>query len=465
MKNNGNTEPPRPVRIAVNGVSGFARVHLTLIRNSQNLGRAELVGVARHGLPLEAARTILVEEGFDPEAVAICENRDDLLRAVTGECDLVTAPSPIPVHAADHAAIVRAGIPCLLEKPPTLDPEELERMIALDHNASQPTVVNFQMITDPLRRSLKQRLVAGEFGRLDRVSFIGLWRRDRPYYTRCGWAGRMVMGGQLVLDSVFGNGMSHFLHAALFWAGIENASSFAAPESARAEMYRANPIEGPDTVFAEARCTNGVALRMAASHACREDLFHEEHLDCGLARIVFHEPSKAEIEWKDGRRECLSDSGADSRTHGFQAALDSLRDPAAVRVGLGDCRSYVALNGLLYMAANQIGRIPVAYVLSENDSLIVPEISDAAREFIASGRFPSAQGRRWAHAPGAAGTGAVSALRARVAEFLQDARAPSHEPLPPGIDRPHSGEPDTHHSRRENPCQTLRQGDLNTQPN
>ncbi len=460
MKNDDPCEPPRPVRIAVNGVSGFARTHLTLVRNSQRLGRAELVGVARHGLPLDAARTILVEKGFDPDTVAICENRDDLLRAVAGQCDLITAPSPIPAHAADHAAIVRAGIPCLLEKPPTLDPEELERMIALDHSASRPTVVNFQMISDPLRRGLKQRLVAGEFGRFERVSFIGLWRRDHAYYTRCGWAGRMMIGDQIVLDSVFGNGMSHFFHAALFWAGIENVHAFAGPESARAEMYRANPIEGPDTVFAEIRCANGVALRMAASHACREDFFHEEHLDCELARILFHEPSEAEIHWKDGHIERLVDSGADSRTHGFQAALDSLHDPATVRVGLEDCRSYVALNALLYMAANQIGRIPPACILNENDSLVVPEISDAAREFIANGRFPSAQGRLWAHAPGAAGIGAVSKLRARIGKFLEETQDASHEPLPTDFDGPDSEKPDTHRSRLDPARQTLRQGDL-----
>jgi predicted dehydrogenase len=92
--------------------------------------------------------------------------------------DGVDIVSPIRFHSDRHRACVERGIACYLEKPPTLDPEELERMIATEAKAIRSTQVGFNHIGQAWRQRLRARVLPGEFGRLRRVSFKGVWRRS-----------------------------------------------------------------------------------------------------------------------------------------------------------------------------------------------------------------------------------------------------------------------------------------------
>lgn len=59
-----------------------------------------------------------------------------------------------------------------------------------------------------VRQALKARLLAGEFGRLKQSAMLGSWPRSSAYYGRAEWAGRLMLGGERVLDSPIGNAMA-----------------------------------------------------------------------------------------------------------------------------------------------------------------------------------------------------------------------------------------------------------------
>jgi len=94
---------------------------------------------------------------------------------------------------------------------------------------------------------------------LQQIVVRGLWRRTDSYYARAAWAGRLRLDGQWVLDGPANNPLCHYLHEALFLACREPAGTVR-PLAVQAEMYRAHPIEGEDTMCARAELEGGVRM-------------------------------------------------------------------------------------------------------------------------------------------------------------------------------------------------------------
>jgi hypothetical protein len=160
-----------------------------------------------------------------------------MLDAECGELEVVTVPTPIPLHAPMHRACVERGLACYLEKPPTLYHAELDEMLAVEARAARQTQVAFNFIVEDSRQALKRRILAGEFGRVLRAGSHGHWPRPTTYFTRSAWAGRLFLGGRPVLDSCIGNAMAHYVHSLLFWCGDSALLSWAeAALAAQGEM-------------------------------------------------------------------------------------------------------------------------------------------------------------------------------------------------------------------------------------
>jgi predicted dehydrogenase len=118
-------------------------------------------------------------------------------------------------------------------------------------------------------QALKQRLVAGEIGRIRRIVVHAAWPRGRGYYTRNDWAGRARIGEEWVLDSPVNNAMSHFLLLMLFLAG-DAPAAVAEPVRLRAELYRAQAIEMFDTAVLRMETARGTSLDFYGTHSSRE---------------------------------------------------------------------------------------------------------------------------------------------------------------------------------------------------
>jgi len=319
-----------------------------------------------------------------------------MLDACAGELDWVVIPTPIPLHAEMHRACVERGLAVYLEKPPTLDPDELEEMIVADQAASRPTNVGFNFIIQPERRAIKARLLAGEFGRLEEVRFIGEWGRSSAYFQRSSWAGRLLgTDGRPVLDSCFGNAMAHFVHNSLFWAGPHALQDWAAPAVVRAALFRAHEIEGPDSVFVECVAANHVRLRLAMTHACPPGNAQREELVCARATIRFVVGSHYEIAWLDGRLERRKLPDFDAVVENQRAYCAFLRgETPGPSTSLVQSRPFVHLNALIYVSAGQVRHFPSVLVQREPSGdgqaefLSVDGLSVAMEEFLKAGTWP-----------------------------------------------------------------------------
>jgi predicted dehydrogenase len=389
----------QPIRIGIVGMGGFAGSHHNTVARLEERGIVRLVCAcdprrAAFGAEQQAWR-------FGPRNVGVFDDYRPMLEACHGDLDYVVIPTPIQLHAEMHDAITFLGIPAYVEKPPTLDYVELGRMIAADSRARRSSLVGFNYIVEKSRLALKERLLSGEFGAIRGGTLSALWPRPSSYFTRNGWSGRLVIDGQVVLDSCFGNAISHFVHNMLFWAGAPGLYSWAQVAAVRAELYRAHAIEGADTFFVEADLATGCTLRFALSHACAGASTSSETVICEKAVLRYAVGGQIEIAWKDGRTERTASGPFDGLEENHIEYCRYLRGeiprPATT---LEDSRPFVVLNDLAHVSSGTIVAIPAQLVSHERDEkeqkdyVSVSGLAKAVDNFLSRGVWPGEAGWR-----------------------------------------------------------------------
>lgn len=398
----------RPLRVGIIGMGGFAAEHHNAFVRLEATGAFRVVCTCDPLMDSFAERQQVLQ--LSQRGVQLFTDYTVMLDSFRSNLDIVTIPTPIPLHAPMHRACVERGLAVYLEKPPTVDHAELERMIAVDARASRQTVVGFNFIVEPARRALKQRLAAGDFGRVRRVDVFALWPRNDAYFKRANWAGRLMKDDRLVLDSCIGNAMAHQVHNGLFWCGADAPWAFGTVESVQAELYRAHAIEGLDTAFLVASTRQGVDLRIAMTHACQGLARQQETITCDAAVIHYNSYKSATesplytITWSDGRVESMPRPAGPLLDANFQAYGAYVRgetDRPLTR--LVDSRPFVHLNNLAYIAARRITPFPASHVQRDAEGFVtVAGLTDAIASFISDGGFPTAQARPWAASGGSA---------------------------------------------------------------
>jgi predicted dehydrogenase len=331
--------------------------------------------------------------------VRIYSDFDELIEREAQRIELVSIATPIPQHAPMHAACVARGLAVYLEKPPSLDPEVLSSMLDLDRDARHQTLVGFNFILEPARRRLKQRLLAGEFGRLRSVAFRALWPRAASYYQRARWAGRLLDDtGALLLDSCLGNATAHFSHNLLFWAGARVLDVWARPDEVEAQLYRGHDIEGADTFFVRGRTVEGVEFRIAVSHVGSALPEQRETVVCEHASILYDAYGSAEIRWANGNVEPVERApfaplGANYLDYLAYLAGETPRPHTT----LGDSVPFVQLNALCYLSSRRIFDFPPELVVRTpatnahrpSHFVTVRGLELATRDFVRTGEFPN----------------------------------------------------------------------------
>ncbi len=392
-----------PIRIGIIGLGGFAGSHHNAVARLEERGHAKLVCTC------DPRVEFFVNEreklNFFARGVGVFPDYRSMLAACGRDLDLVVIPTPINLHAEMHAAVTALGLPAYLEKPPTLDHAELERMITADSRAGKSSLVGFNFIIEKQRLALKERLLAGEFGGLRGATLSALWPRPASYFQRNDWAGRLMIADRPVLDSCFGNAMAHFVHNLLFWAGTADLYSWSQLAAVRAELYRAHTIEGADTFFVEADTTTSVNLRFALSHACAGPASHNETVICDDAVIHYSVGHHIELRWRDGRVERTTPAPFDGLECNHLDYYRYLRgETSRPATTLVDSRPFVALNDLAHISSGQIATIPGALVSGvrdekeQKDYINVAGMNASLDSFLAHGRWPGAQG--WNHPGG-----------------------------------------------------------------
>lgn len=390
-----------PVRVAIIGMGGFARTHHEAISHLEREGVCRLAATCdvRPDLHDDFTRA----QDFAGRGVRVYDDWETMLAQETHRLEMVTVPTPVPLHLPMHKAVVARGLACYLEKPPTLWPDELAQMIATDANAPFATNVGFNFTIEPARQALKRRLLSGEFGRLQSVALCGLWPRGSQYYARAPWAGRLFLNGTPVLDSPIGNALGHQLQNVLMWAGERDALDWADVATLEAELYRAHPIESFDTVFVAARTGSGVTIRIAASHACDNDAArHYEEVVCEGATIRYSIGKSWQIRHSDGKHEAgESERGVN--------AIENLRQYFAYLAGneprplnrLVDSLPFVRFHSLCFVASQTITAVKPAQRQVQRDAegnelRAIIGIGEACQRFVQTGAWPRETGNEWA---------------------------------------------------------------------
>lgn len=400
-------------RVAIAGIGGFGHSHHGVFKALEAEGKARVAATCDPAL--DRLGNVCGQLQFADRGVQTYTSFDDMLAAQGGRLDLGIIATPHQFHAEMHEQFVRRKIACYVEKPPTLDLDEFQRMLAVEKHADRATNVGFRFVHDASRIALKERILRGEFGALKRIAFLGLAQRPPAYFQRNGWAGRLIYGDKLLLDSCLGNAMAHFINSLLFLAGIDHLRQWARPQDMASELYRANSIEGTDTIFASGHLKNGVDFRFAATHAYADPLAVTEEI------LVF---DNAVVTIRDIGSGTIERPG--SKTESFTLAKPTLHDAMCDYLDffegrspnppqtLEDSRGFVETNALFYLAAGEkIHGVPSAASLRdpETGALGIPDIAEAAREFLADSVFPSQSGRHsWSHRGGSADASQLDSL-------------------------------------------------------
>lgn len=417
----------QPLRVGIIGMGGHAGVHHNVILKLESAGECRLVCTCDPRLADFAARQAELE--FPRRQVRLFEDYRAMLATCGKDLDVLVISTPVPLHAEMHRAGVEHGIAVYLEKPPALDPDEMDQMLAAEQSATKLTNVGFNYIVEAQRQALKRRLIDDEFGAVRQVGFRGLSPRGADYYARAGWAGRLMLNNQIVLDSCLGNAMAHFAHNALFWCGRDSVLAWGSLSGVEAELYRANNIEGVDTVFAKAFTRENVEVRLALSHACDKAGANLEWVECEKARINYvvdgsHCPGPCQhfaIRWNDGHEETGHRQGDVYLSENLRAYFDYVRgrtDRPLTR--LIDSLPFVQLNALAYLAAGRIVTVPEDAIIrstgpkGDSQFAVIRDLERIVARFTDAGEFPAAQGVAWAQRGGRAGLKDLPRLRAVV---------------------------------------------------
>jgi len=228
------------------------------------------------------------------------------------KADLSIIATPIQFHYDQCMAAFENGSHVLCEKPlvPTLD--ALDRLEAA--RGDKMLAVGFQWCYSSVMIGLKERILAGEFGKPVRLKSYVSWPRDWDYYNRgVKWAGKIKTSeGEIIHDSIASNATVHYIQNMLYLLG-ESMEESATLHDLQVECYRANDIESFDTIVMKGKAANA-EVYYSASHATYFTIHPVMDYAFEKARIwlnVTNQDFDCALHHSDGRVEHLGDGRGD----------------------------------------------------------------------------------------------------------------------------------------------------------
>ncbi len=256
----------RIIRFAIVGMNGYSRDHINSVLDLQRTDagvKLAAVSTRRRQTAEEYAAKL------ESQGVRIVGTLNDLLSDAPPP-DVACIPTSIDLHVAMTQAALDKGCAVVVEKPVAATVQEVDALIEARNRAARPVIVGFQHLSQDRYWNIKRRLRDGIVGPVREVRGLFASPRAISYYARANWAGKMSVNGTWVLDSPFNNACAHYLLQCLFFADPASAGT-AQPLQVAAELYRAQPIEGPDTASLEVFNHNGVRVLFLVSHAIEEN--------------------------------------------------------------------------------------------------------------------------------------------------------------------------------------------------
>jgi predicted dehydrogenase len=245
--------------------------------------------------------------------------------------DVLTVPIAINMHVPTSIAAMRAGLHVYCEKPVAATVQEVDQLIAAEKETRRRIAIGFQHIYSNSIRKLKSRICDGRLGKVERLALVCGWPRSQQYYARNEWAGKLRVGTDWILDSPANNAHAHYVLNALYLCSPDPEAS-ANPFELRAELYRANRIEGPDTVQMQFNTTDGSRVFIILTHSNSRENGPYMHLDCEHGKVYWQtDNGKTIVRYKNGNVEEFDNLTHDKwRYEGFRDFVHAVhqgRDP------------------------------------------------------------------------------------------------------------------------------------------
>lgn len=214
-----------------------------------------------------------LDEGPDCETVAWCDVRENKLKAAAEKnpgitmytdyremvkhpgLDLVCISTPNWLHTEMACAFLEAGVHVFLEKPMSIDREELDTLLVAQRRSGKQLCIDFEMRVAPCTMRIKAILDSGEIGELRRMELVhhrggwfeegnGVWR------TRTGKS-----GGHFFMEPI------HMVDIFRYFAG-----EVTAVQSTSGPNVLKNYRDFPDNLFTNIFFENGALATILATH-------------------------------------------------------------------------------------------------------------------------------------------------------------------------------------------------------
>lgn len=391
------------LKIGLIGIGGFGQVLLQYIARLQLENRLELAAVC--DIQLEKHLPSLSRWSF-----AGLRAYADYERFLNAErkLDAIIIATPIPLHVEMGIRAMEAGYNVMLEKPPALTIQDIDRMIEVHSRTGKVMAIGFQHTSETSFRRFCEELGQGLIGNIEAVTASGLWKRTHGYFTRSPWVGKLKVDGRYVLDGTLFNPFSHLLMNCLILAGL-GCETEVLPVWVQAELYRANEIEGEDTSCLRALMDNGVELFFCSSICARENAVPQIRVRGAKGSAYWDydgwvKYGDASEEWREADRiEC--DRRYDhlvNFTDYLQGATDSLS------CSLEATRKFVLTANLAFESAQAIQKIgvpfvekssangqPIAILHEADDFVYIKDIEPILRQAVKERKLFSELGLAW----------------------------------------------------------------------
>ena len=313
-----------PLRFVVIGLGGYGLAHIEAVKWLAEQGLGRLVGVV--ALDVDRRQRPALVESLLEQHVTLYESVEHFTSAGLSTADVLTVPVGINMHVPMSIAAMRAGLHVYCEKPVAATVQEVDQLIAAKKETGRRIAIGFQHIYSNSIQKLKSRICDGRLGKVQRLALMCGWPRSQQYYTRNEWTGKLRFEGDWILDSPANNANAHYVLNALYLCSRDPKAS-ANPHELRAELYRANNIEGPDTVQMQFDTTDGSRVFIILTHANGRENGPYMQLDCEHGKAYWQtDNGKTIVRYNDGGTEEFDNITHDKwRYEGFRDFVHAVR--------------------------------------------------------------------------------------------------------------------------------------------
>lgn len=253
-----------PVKVLLVAINGYGHYYLKTMLEETDCKNAVLVGVVDPDAGSSKYHHALKEFG-----IPVCDMMNDFYLS-GGKADLAVIASPPHFHVPQSLLALHHGTNVLCEKPISGLLSDIGPLIGKRDKMGKFVMIGYQWSFSEGIQSLKKDIIDGRFGKPARMKSMCLWPRDLAYFSRNLWAYRKTdPNGNIVMDNLFNNAMSHFIHNMFFLLG-DSMDSSAVPAKTEAYTARAYQLETYDTGAFRTLTQSGAELLFLASHAAEK---------------------------------------------------------------------------------------------------------------------------------------------------------------------------------------------------